>query len=280
VGNRAPPLMLGVMPTNHKAMNRVHYDEVAHLYDEPERDHGVDQNLLAFLQAKDGPLTSAVRILDVGCGTGKQLAANRRRFPDMVMVGLDRFGGMLRIAQRRCPEAVWLLADGARLPFSSEAFHYIINQFAYPHVRRTRQLVTEVFRTLKPGGRFVMTNIDPWSMVEWLIYQYFPEALELDRQDFLQVEPFVALMRDVGFQDVEVMRDDLSRQESVTEFLNFAAKRHRASQLMAISDDAYAAGIRRVQDALATDRDRDLVVRSEFVLVTIVGNKASGQPAA
>jgi len=102
----------------------------------------------------------------------------------------------------------------------------------------------------------------------------------LDRQDFLQVEQFVALMRGVGFQDVEVMRDDLSRQESVTEFLNFAAKRHRASQLMAISDDAYAAGIRRVQDALATDRDRDLVVRSEFVLVTIVGNKASGQPAA
>lgn len=260
-------------------MHRVDYDEVAQFYDEPARDHVADPHLISFVESRNHLATSTIRILDVGCGTGKQLAANHRVFPDMAMVGLDRFHGMLRIARRRCPEVAWLQADGADLPLSSGAFHYVTSQFAYPHVRRTEQLVREVLRTLRPDGRFVMTNIDPWSMTGWLIYQYFPEALDLDRRDFVQVERFVAMMRDVGFQDVEVKRDDLSKGESLGEFSSFARNRHRASQLMAISDNAYAAGIRRLDAAVEGARDLDLVVRSEFMLVTIAGNKDPLRPA-
>ena len=86
------------MATGPEAPPRVDYDAVAPLYDEPERDHDVDPDFVGFLDARGASVTSTLRILDVGCGTGSQLAANRRRFPDMVMVGVDRFAGMLRIA--------------------------------------------------------------------------------------------------------------------------------------------------------------------------------------
>lgn len=256
------------------ATPRVDYDKVAHLYDEAVRDHDVDPDLLAFLEAGHGGPERSVSVLDVGCGTGKQLAANRGRFPDAVLVGVDRFERMLRIALERCPGVFWLQADGATLPFRGEAFNYVTSQYSYQHVRRPRQLLSEVFRVLRPGGRFVMSNIDPWSMTGWIVYRYFPEALELDQRDFVPVDEFVALMRDLGFADIRVRREDLSRPESVRECLARASQRHRASQLMAISDASYTAGIGRLESALASAPGGDLVVRSAFVLVTVVGHRA------
>ena len=65
-------------------MVRLNYDEIAERYDEPARDHVVDPDLVRFLTARSEPPTSAVRVLDIGCGTGKQLAANRRQFAALV----------------------------------------------------------------------------------------------------------------------------------------------------------------------------------------------------
>jgi len=154
----------------------------------------------------------------------------------MVMVGVDRFEAMLRIAQARCRDALWVQADGATLPLAGATVDYVTSRYSYQHVKRTPQLLCEVFRVLKPGGRFLMSNIDPWSMPGWLVCQYFPAALTLDQQDFVPVAEFVARMQDVGFRDIRVGREDLSKPERLREFLSYACGRHRASQLMAISD--------------------------------------------
>ncbi len=94
-------------------MHRVDYDRVAHLYDEPLRDHVVDRKLIEYIAGRPVGAT-AVRVLDAGCGTGKQIAANRTRFPEAVFIGADRFHGMLHIARRRCRDARWLQVDAAR----------------------------------------------------------------------------------------------------------------------------------------------------------------------
>ena len=261
-------------------MERVNYDTIAHLYDEPQRDHVVDPDLLTFLTRHGDLESSGRRILDIGCGTGKQLAANRRRLPDLAMVGLDRFDRMLRIARQRCPDVMWVQGDGAALPMASETCDYVTSQFSYQHVRNARRLLAEVFRVLRPGGCFVMTNIDPWAMTGWVISRYFPEALTLDESDFVPVEQFVRAMRETGFYELSSRHESRPWRKSLRELLTFATERHRASQLMAISDDVYVAGLQRLRSDATGAHDQDTTFVSDFVLVTITGRKLAAKTAS
>ncbi len=66
---------------------RVDYDAVAHLYDtQPYRARAVDPELLA-LAGQDQAGRPAV--LDIGCGTGNQLIANRGALPEAFYAGLE-----------------------------------------------------------------------------------------------------------------------------------------------------------------------------------------------
>src|SRR5262245_24068772 len=121
----------------------------------------------------------------------------------MILAGLDLFGGMLKIAQKRGPGVAWVQGDSANIPFATKTFHYACSQFAYAHFLKKAQMIQELYPVLKPGGRFVMVNIDPWSMENWAIYRYFPAARELDEQDFLLVERFTAFMEEAGFANLQ-----------------------------------------------------------------------------
>lgn len=254
-------------------MVRLDYDRIADLYDERARDHDVDLDLVAFLESRGDESSSGIRILDVGCGTGKQLAADYARWPSATLVGVDRSRRMLEIARKRCSAAAWIQADGAALPLTSASINYATSQFSYQHIGNTRTFLGELYRVLEAGGRFVMTNIDPWSMPGWLVYRYFPQAWTLDERDFTPVHRFVALLDDVGFRDVRVRSADLSRDEHLAELQAWASKRHSASQLMAIPDEAYTAGLAHIQRALRDAGDVRAVVKSEFVRVTIAADK-------
>src|SRR5205823_7032597 len=111
------------------------------------------------------------------------------------------------------------------------------------------------------------------SMPSWSIYQFFPAAKRLDHQHFLPAESLVELMRAAGFVDVQVTRSRRRTREPVAEFLAYARQRHRASQLIALSDDEYRAGIRRLEQAAAESAGSQATVDSESCLLTIQADK-------
>ena len=246
---------------------RQDYDAIAHLYDARNRDHTVDQDLIAFLAKRD---TAGIRVLDVGCGTGKQLAADREAFAHLPLIGVDLSFNMLRVAQHRAPSAAWVKGDGQALPLTSSSVDYVTNQYSYAHIPDKRAFFREVFRVLRPAGRFVLRNIDPWSMPDWIIYRFFPEARDVDYVDFLPIETLVALLGEVGFTNVAVARSQDEKKESLREFL--ARGRHTASQFAAIPDAAFEAGRRRVQEALG-DGTTDVTRTSCAALITIRADK-------
>src|SRR5271169_3733824 len=105
---------------------RVNYDEIADLYDaQPYRAREAEREFLAFVEQREFADLTA---LDIGCGTGNQLIANRVAAPHAWYAGLDRSFGMLRQARFKAPEIAWVRADGAVLPFPAGSFDFVCSQ--------------------------------------------------------------------------------------------------------------------------------------------------------
>lgn len=251
---------------------RVNYDLIAHLYDEPGRDYETDPNLIKFLDLRTDIRSSRLRILDMGCGTGKQLTANHDTFPEVEMIGLDLFQGMLNQAYHRCEAIDWVRGDSANPPFADNRFDYVTNQFSYHHVQDKIGMIKAIFRILKPGGRFVITNLDPWSMPGWIVYTWFPQSRQRDLSDFLPVDELTNLMQKTGFCNIGVRCQHRHREENLNEFLKYASQRHRTSQLSAIRDEAYEVGIKNLKGSVV-QLGMDAHVSSEICLVWITGDK-------
>ena len=76
---------------------RVDCDQIAELYDsQPFRGKEADANLQIFLTEQTTKQIEPLCILEIGCGTGNQLVANRPEVPTARMMGMDRFRGMLK----------------------------------------------------------------------------------------------------------------------------------------------------------------------------------------
>ena len=94
---------------------RVDYDAIAPLYDsQPHRARAVDPEFFALIEQR---ASDELCILDIGCGTGNQLVANRTAAAHVKKVGVDRSFGMLRQASPKSPGIAWVQADAAGLPF-------------------------------------------------------------------------------------------------------------------------------------------------------------------
>jgi len=105
------------------------------------------QGILDLLQPRPGE-----RILDVGCGTGQ--LAERIAQAGADVLGFDASPDMIGQARQNYPNLKFALGDAAALAFEAEfdavfsnaALHWIIDQSG---------VASGIFRSLKPGGRFV-----------------------------------------------------------------------------------------------------------------------------
>jgi ubiquinone/menaquinone biosynthesis C-methylase UbiE len=249
----------------------VNYDAIAHLYDsQPYRGKTVDPELVAFTAQRGS--SDRLSILDIACGTGSQLVANRSVVSEARLVGLDRSFGMLRQAQHKTLDIAWVQADGSMLPFRSGSFDFITCQFGFHHLRDKAGMLHSVFNVLRFDGQFVMRNLCPHEHPDWLYYDYFPEALQLDLADFWSPETVVATMKAIGFACVAVELEHLRFEQDLRTWLDTVRRRDTNSQLMAISDRGYEAGLHRLESELA-DANAPKVRADHLCLMTLRGEK-------
>src|SRR5436190_7965343 len=93
------------------------------------------------------------RVLEIGCGTGcdlLQFAKHGAR-----AVGIDITPEHLRLARERVgSRAAVTRAEATSLPFADHSFDYVYSHGVLHHIDRPRLVVDEIFRVLRPGGRF------------------------------------------------------------------------------------------------------------------------------
>jgi ubiquinone/menaquinone biosynthesis C-methylase UbiE len=140
-----------------------------------------------------GLVTPETRILDLGSGTGVNLARLRRlELPFASYVGLDLTPAMLAQAQAKLNShtaAAFLQGDVWRLPFPESSFDLVISTWALSHIWPPHTLFDEVNRVLDPKGTAVALfwSRPAWPMslvaklMEWLFEMKFVDRADLER---------------------------------------------------------------------------------------------------
>lgn len=108
------------------------------------------------------PVPPGSRILDIGCGTGAQLAGYLAE--DRELFGVDLSPSMLdRARQRLGAEAHLHLGSAADLPFDDDFFDQILASMVLhemPHDTRLA-VIGEVRRVLRPDGHLLVVEFTP-----------------------------------------------------------------------------------------------------------------------
>jgi len=96
-------------------------------------------------------------ILEIGLGTGLNLP----HYPPHIrtIVAVDPNAGMSKLARKRIEESGLIveqsLAGGEVLPFGDASFDSVVSTWTLCSIAEIGRALGEVYRVLKPGGRFV-----------------------------------------------------------------------------------------------------------------------------
>jgi ubiquinone/menaquinone biosynthesis C-methylase UbiE len=218
----------------------------------------------------------ARRILEAGCGTGHWLAAMHA--PGRDLYGLDPSIGMLIQARRRHVPLHLVQGHARRLPFPSESFDLVYCVNALHHFHDPPAFVGQAYRLLRPGGALAIAGTDPHGHREsWYVYHYFEGTYETDLNRFPTWETVWDWLVAAGFArlslaEVEhISAPKQGRQVLADPFL----QKNACSQLALLSDEAYRAGLHRIEAALAQAEagGEILVFQTDIVIEMLTGLK-------
>ena len=101
-------------------------------------------------------------VLDVACGPGILSAAIAKTAREVL--AFDLTPQMLKRAAQRCAEAglgnvTFREGSAIELPFADAAFDAVVTRLSVHHFDRPDRAMSEIFRVLRPGGRFVIADV-------------------------------------------------------------------------------------------------------------------------
>jgi len=226
---------------------RVNYDEIAAGYDDryaTDSLRDVADALIGLAESVD-----AGRALEVGCGTGRWLAALQPTVRDLV--GADPSAEML--ARAREKGAFELVRGRDRdLTFDAASFDLVYSAFSLHHFDDPPGFIERAFRWLRPGGALAVVNTNPRTTARWFVYDYFDGVYDADLKRFPAWDALRGWLAGAGFERValkEVKRlCELRRGRAV--FDDYFLQKESCSQLALLSQSAYEAGLAHIRVAL------------------------------
>ena len=99
------------------------------------------------------------KLIDVACGTGdiaKLYLDNVDKFSKITCVDPNK--GMLKKAQKKLVKYKnldWIIASAEKLPIKDNSFNFYTISFGLRNTGNLDKTLTEAYRVLKPGGRFL-----------------------------------------------------------------------------------------------------------------------------
>jgi ubiquinone/menaquinone biosynthesis C-methylase UbiE len=180
IRNGIPDLTPSDSLTQVEAETRAEYDRVA----EDIYDRAVDWQFKAFLEDEDKVretmvdmlgLAPAMKVLEVGCGTGRDSFRLARRLgpagelhmqdlsPRMVEVCRDKMGGYAETMKLECAFE-YSASSATGLPYEDATFDAVFHFGGFNHFGDLKKGAAELARVAKKGGRILIGDeaVAPW----------------------------------------------------------------------------------------------------------------------
>ena len=125
-------------------------------------------------------------------------------------------------------------------------------------------------RVLRPGGRIAVIGMDPSAGLDrWYLYDYFPGTLEADRARYPSAVQIAAWMENAGL--TQIRRGIAARIQGTLRgrdvYSDPILSKNGTSQLTLLSDEAFAAGMARIEAAVTSDEE-EFVTDISLAVVT------------
>ncbi|MCP5468317.1 MAG: methyltransferase domain-containing protein [Deltaproteobacteria bacterium] len=167
-----------------------HYDVTAEDFWEASKNHNIEQNYQAFLNVM--PKTKPLKILDLGCGPGRDL----RYFKDLghEPVGLEGSETFCHMARKYAECEVWQ-QNFLAMELPNKQFDGVFANASLFHIPQQElpRILRELFSTLKDGGALFTSNPRKPHVV-W--YGKHPGT-------YMEYEPFAKNLKDCGFEVID-----------------------------------------------------------------------------
>ncbi len=98
------------------------------------------------------------KALDLGAGTGRITESLLMNGADVYAIDVSK--KMIAILKKDFPEAKAFVGDVLNLPFEDDFFDIATAGFLLVHLKEPKLFFREVYRVLKPGGKFIFSNIN------------------------------------------------------------------------------------------------------------------------
>jgi malonyl-CoA O-methyltransferase len=162
-------------------------------------------------------IKSGSTLLDIGCGTGLLLDLLSQSFPYLTLTGLDLAPNMIRHASERLKERAYLIqGDAEHLPFTDDIFSIVLSSSTFQWLDNLNPCFDEIFRILKPEGRFLFTLFGEGTLKE--LRESWQEALSVAGLEgekghdgthrFHNVAQVRSAMELSGFSDIKVYSEN------------------------------------------------------------------------
>ena len=112
-----------------------------------------------------GPINPGEKVLDIGCGTGLDVAvAARLTGPRGWVAGLDPTLAMIKkagayLSSQGSQNVGLLVGEAEHLPYAAGSFEVIISNGVFNLTLNKARALQEAHRVLKPGGRFLIADM-------------------------------------------------------------------------------------------------------------------------
>jgi dolichol-phosphate mannosyltransferase len=136
------------------------------------------------------------RVLDIGCGTSRIIL-------DMPnATGMDILQNKLRWLKPQHDRLVRGSCD--QLPFDDASFDCVINSEVIEHVPDVPEIMSEMWRVLRPGGTLILGTPDYnrrlWLMLEWIYGKVLPGAYAHEHITHYTAAGLDARLKEMGYE--------------------------------------------------------------------------------